>query len=61
MCNDTRFIIGLDKELQEKIENQLRDCYRHARTMCHTDTPYTTVIHRDLWSTNFMIKKGIFI
>lgn len=42
-----------------KIEKQLKTCYKFTRdTVRAKDTAFTTVVHRDLWINNVMIKKG---
>lgn len=41
------------------IEKQLKICDEFGRDTSYTeDTPYTTVVHRDLWTNNIMIKRG---
>lgn len=49
----------MDDELRTKIQKQLNiglDFARDTTRAC--DTPYTTVVHRDLWINNIMIKRG---
>lgn len=56
-----RFIDNLDPKLRDDVEKQLRVCYAlmmKERSDVPEDTPYSTVIHRDFWSTNLMIKKS---
>lgn len=60
VCKELPFLDNLDPELLNKIEKQLKICYKFTRdTIRTTDTPYTTAVHRDLWINNVMIKKGM--
>lgn len=50
---------NINSELLDKIDHQLRIGMDFSRDINRTvDTPYTTVVHRDLWLNNIMIKKG---
>lgn len=51
----------LDSKLRDKIQRQLKIGNEFSRDTSQTsDTPYTTIVHRDLWINNIMIKKGTF-
>lgn len=59
MCSELVFIEGLSAERRVAIENQFRICDKFSRrTERAADTPYTTIVHRDLWTNNIMIKRG---
>lgn len=60
MCNGIDFIENITPTLLERVKQQMsicsqinRDIYAHQ-----TDTPYTTIVHRDLWINNIMISRG---
>lgn len=51
--------ISIDDEYREKVLDQLRKCDDlHRDTSRVEDSPYTTVVHRDLWINNIMVLKG---
>lgn len=61
MCSELSFIEGLDAKRRATIEHQFHICNRFAITTDRVvDTPYTTIVHRDLWTNNIMIKRGKF-
>lgn len=46
--------------MRTTVEKQLKICDLIDRdTVPVPDTPYTTVVHRDLWTNNIMIKMGM--
>lgn len=48
-----------DADMRIKIRKQLNICDKFNRDTARTlDTPYTTIVHRDLWTNNIMIKRG---
>lgn len=55
-----QFIDNLLPELYESIQKQLKMSYELLKAAPQTfpETPYTTVVHRDFWIANIMIKKG---
>ncbi|XP_055309442.1 uncharacterized protein LOC129573174 [Sitodiplosis mosellana] len=58
LCNELKFVDDLDPEFRIAIEEQLKICDKFGRDTTRTaDTPYTTIVHRDLWTNNIMIKK----
>lgn len=59
MCSELVFVEGLSAERRTAIENQFRISDEFSqKTERAADTPYTTIVHRDLWTNNVMIKKG---
>lgn len=52
----------IDNEYRAKAMAQVMECDKFDRdTTVAAHTPYTTVVHRDLWINNIMILKGIII
>lgn len=59
VCSDLNHVDSVDVDLIDVIKRQLKICFDFARdTNRAADTPYTTVVHRDLWINNVMIKRG---
>lgn len=59
-ANELNLIDDLDEKLRRKIQNQLKIGFKFLGDLTRAnDTPYTTVVHRDLWINYVMIKKGI--
>lgn len=55
-----QLIKGIDDEYRAKILAQLLECDTFSRdTNRVDDSPYTTIVHRDLWINNIMVLKGI--
>lgn len=51
--------ITIDDELREKVLAQLMKCDNFQRDTTQVeDSPYTTIVHRDLWINNIMLLKG---
>lgn len=49
----------MDDEYREKVLAQLRKCDELSRdTTRAEDSPYTTIVHQDLWINNIMVLKG---
>lgn len=54
-----QFIDNIDPKLRIEIEKQLRIDFEFTKDTCDVaDTSFTTVVHRDLWLNNIMIKRG---
>lgn len=61
VCRDLDYIEDLDAILKAKLIEQLKYCDAYGRrTDMAADTPYTTIVHRDLWTNNIMLLKGTF-
>lgn len=59
ICKELRFVDDLNPTLRVKIEMQLNECDKfNKNTEPIADSPYTTIVHRDLWTNNIMILKG---
>lgn len=51
--------LRIDDEYLKKVLTQLMKCddfYRNTKRV--EDSPYTTVVHRDLWINNIMVLNG---
>lgn len=52
--------VNISRQLRRKVNAQIDECIAFSRMNKNgPDTPYSTVVHRDLWANNFMISKGI--
>lgn len=59
VCSELQYVDNLDPQLREIIKKQLRMNDEFSRnTKRAKDSPYTTVVHRDLWVNNVMILRG---
>lgn len=59
VCSELQYINNLDPQLREIITTQLGICDELSRnTKRSEDSPYTTVVHRDLWVNNIMVLRG---
>lgn len=57
--NELHLVDDLDHELRTKIKKQLKVGLDFARdTTRASNTSYTTIVHRDLWINNIMIKRS---
>lgn len=53
------YVDSLDTERRAIIQKQLRVCDERGKNPnLVEDTPYTTLVHGDLWTNNVMIKRG---
>lgn len=55
-----KLVLNLSAEANAALENvyAINDKYNKNLTI-PTDTPYTTVVHNDLWINNLMVREGI--
>lgn len=52
--------VRINQTLRRKVDAQIKNCIAFSQINKNgSDTPYSTVVHRDLWTNNFMISKGI--
>lgn len=59
LCDKLRYIDGFDFRLRTYLQQRFEICEKIRKIPTHPDdTPYTTVVHRDLWSNNIMVSKG---
>lgn len=59
IIDELRFVEDLDEEFRISLEKVLKESDEYDKDSVRAaDTPYTTVVHRDLWTNNIMIKKG---
>lgn len=59
ICSEINYVNSLSDERRVIIQQQLRICDDCGKEQNHVaDTPYTTLVHGDLWTNNIMIKKG---
>lgn len=57
---DLLFVPDIDDEFRTRVLKQIVDGDVYDRnTITEDDTPYTTVVHHDLWINNIMLLKGI--
>lgn len=58
--SDLTFVHGIDPVLSSKVDSQIDKCFEFGKLNENgPDTPYSTVVHRDLWTNNFMIRRGL--
>lgn len=59
VLRDLQFVDGLDDEYRARVLTQVADGDKFDRdTIVEEDTPYTTIVHHDLWINNIMLLKG---
>lgn len=57
--SDLKYVKYIKPELRQKVHAQIERCIAFSQTNKNgPDTPYSTIVHRDLWTNNFMISKG---
>lgn len=51
---------GFDDEVIMKFKSHFDTCVKlsHVTTVLDVDSPYTTIVHRDLWTNNIMTKRS---